>query len=174
MVDPIAAALAETDLLQTLAPSELARVAEVGRVEHWLEEAIVLEEGAFGPRMMVILEGQVEVLRRDRAGVERAIARLGPGEVLGEMSLLLDMPRTATVRALSPLKVFAMDRTAFLDLVQLSDPAVLRLGLELSRVLAKRLTTLNDKVMDLLSENAELRVRFGEARQEVFHLWEID
>ena len=174
MNDEILTALRETELLQTLGPEEVRRIAEVGRIEYWQEDAIVLEEGAFGPRMMVILEGQVEVMRRDGSGVQRAIARLGPGDVLGEMSLLLELPRTATVRALSELKVFAMDRQAFLEMVELSDPSVLKLGLELSRVLAGRLTVLNDRVLELLTENEEMRERFGAARQEVFHLWEVD
>ena len=174
MTEDIVAALNDTELLQSLSPAECARILEVGRIEYWRDDALVLEEGAHGPRMMVILAGQVEVLRRDRAGVERAIARLGPGEVLGELSLLLDVPRTATVRALSELKVFAMDRQAFIELVDASDPALIKLGLQLSRVLARRLVTLNDRVLDLLSESADLRERFGEARQEVFHLWEVD
>jgi len=170
----IVSALAESELLHNLSRAEVERIAEVGRVEYWKDDAILLEEGAYGPRMMVLLEGQVEVLRRDGSGVQRPIARLGPGDVLGEMSLLLDLPRTATVRALSELKVFAMDRAAFLELVSLSDPAVLRLGLELSKVLAGRLTKLNDKVLQLLAENQDMRDQFGEARQEVFHLWEVD
>jgi len=174
MSDQIVSSLAESELLQNLSRPEVERIAEVGRVEYWQEDAILLEEGAYGPRMMVLLEGQVEVLRRDQAGIQRPIARLGPGDVLGEMSLLLDLPRTATVRALSELKVFAMDRAAFRELVNLSDPAVLRLGLELSRVLAGRLTKLNDKVLQLLAENQDMRDQFGEARQEVFHLWEVD
>jgi CRP-like cAMP-binding protein len=174
MTDPILSALQQTELLQPLSADEVGRLAEVGRIEYWQEDALVLEEGAVGPRMMVILEGQVEVLRRDDGGVQRAIARLGPGDVLGEMSLLLELPRTATVRALSDLKVFAMDRQAFLEMVELSDPSVLKLGLELSRVLAKRLTQLNDKVLELLRESEDMRERFGEARQEVFNLWEVD
>ncbi len=174
MTEEIMSALQQTELLQPLSGEEVGRLVEVGRVEYWQEDALVLEEGTTGPRMMVILSGQVEVLRRDDGGVQRAIARLGPGDVLGEMSLLLDLPRTATVRALSDLKVFAMDRAAFLEMVELSDPSVLKLGLELSRVLAKRLTLLNDKVLELLRENEDVRERFGEARQEVFHLWEVD
>lgn len=174
MTQEILSALQQTELLQPLSADEVGRLAEVGRVEYWQEDALVLEEGTTGPRMMVILDGQVEVLRRDDGGVQRAIARLGPGDVLGEMSLLLELPRTATVRALSDLKVFAMDRAAFLEMVALSDPSVLKLGLELSRVLAKRLTLLNDKVLELLRENEDVRERFGEARQEVFHLWEVD
>jgi CRP-like cAMP-binding protein len=174
MSDDAIDTLSESELLRSLSRDELVRLFDVGRVEHWQDQAILLEEGSFGPRMMVLLDGQVEVLRRDGAGVERPIARLGPGDVLGEMSLLLELPRTATVRALSDLRVFAMDRQAFLQMVDQSEPAVLKLGLELSRVLAARLTRLNDKVMTLLAENDDMKRRFGEERQEVFHLWDSD
>jgi len=166
--------LAESELLESLSRAEVERLFAVGRIEHWKDRAILLEEGSFGPRMMVLLDGQVEVLRRDEAGVERPIARLGPGDVLGEMSLLLELPRTATVRALSDLRVFAMDRQAFLEMVDQSEPAVLKLGLELSRVLATRLTRLNDRVLTLLAENDDMKQQFGAVRQEVFHLWETD
>ena len=167
-------ALAAIDLFSELGEAELQRIAEVGRVEYWKEGALVLEEGAYGPRMMIVLEGRVEILRRDGAGVQRALATLGPGEILGEMSLLLDLPRTATVQALEALKVFAMDRQAFLELVEASDPAILKLGLQLSRVLSRRLMALNDRVLSLVAENEELRHRFGEARQELFQLWEYE
>ena len=99
----------------------------------------------------------------------------GAGEILGEMSLLLDMPRTATVRALTALRVFAMDRAAFEKLVEGGDPAVLKFGLALSRVLAHRVVRLNERVVDLLvaSEGAEpLHHEFSKARQELFNLWE--
>jgi CRP-like cAMP-binding protein len=168
----IAAALTRLDLFQGLTAEESQRIAELGRIEYWKEGAVLLEEGAFGPRMMVLLEGDAEILRRDGNGVERVIGRVGAGEALGEMSLLLDLPRTATVRALSALRVFAMDREAFLDRIRQSDPAVLKLGYELSRTLARRLMALNECVTSLLSENEEIRRRFGEARQESFQLWD--
>jgi CRP-like cAMP-binding protein len=168
----IASVLARLDLFRGLGEDECRRISELGRVEYWRNGALVLEEGAFGPRMMVLLQGEVEILRRDGNGVERAIGRVGAGEALGEMSLLLDLPRTASVRALSDLQVFAMDREAFLERVRASDPAALRLGFELSRTLARRLLSLNERVMTLLTENDEMRRRFGEARQDVFQLWD--
>ena len=168
----IAAVLTRLDLFRGLTEDDGRRIAELGRIEYWKEGALVLEEGAFGPRMMVLIEGEVEILRRDANGVERSIGRVGPGEALGEMSLLLDLPRTATVRAQSDLKVFAMDREAFLERVRAADPAVLRLGFELSRALARRLMGLNERVLSLLAENDEMRHRFGEARQQVFQLWD--
>ena len=169
--------LAKNRLFSALTPDGLDRIVEVGRVEYWQKDAMVLEEGATGPRMMVLLEGQVEVLRRDPSGVQRSIAQLGAGEVLGEMSLLLELARTASVRALTPLRVFAMDRAAFTRMVDEGDPAVLRMGLELSRVLAERLMRLNNTVVELLMafDGAEpLRERFSEARQEIFNLWDYE
>jgi len=168
-------ALGEAGVFQTLSADELGRIVDMGRVEYWQRDALVLEEGAQGPRLMVLLEGQVEVLRRDAGGVQHTIARLGPGEILGEMSLLLDLPRTATVRALTELRVFAMDRAAFEKMVESGDPAVLKFGLELSRVLANRVVRLNERVVELLaaSESGEpLRNEFSRARQELFNLWE--
>lgn len=169
--------LGRSPLFRSLGSEELGRLIEVGRVEYWQENALVLEEGAYGPRMMVILEGRVEILRRDPGGVQRSIAELGPGEILGEMSLLLDLPRTATVRALEPLRVFAMDRAAFTEMVDNGDPAVLKFGLQLSKVLALRLMRLNDRVVDLLAASettAPLREQFSAARQEIFNLWDYE
>jgi CRP-like cAMP-binding protein len=162
-------------IFQGLTPEEVGRIVDVGRVEYWQAEARVLEEGSQGPRLMVLLEGTVEVLRSDTSGTGRVIAQLGPGEILGEMSLLLDLPRTATVRALTALRVFAMDRTAFEKMVQSGDPAVLKLGLELSKMLALRVMRLNERVVHLLAASdahEPLRQEFGQARQELFNLWE--
>lgn len=170
----IAAVLARSDLFVGLSDDERERIADLGRIEHWKSGALVLEEGAVGPRMMVLLEGQVEIVRRDPRGVERTLATVGPGGSLGEMSLLLDLPRTATVRALSDLRAFAMDRAAFTERIASSDPAALKLGFELSRTLARRLMVLNDRVVALLSENEEMKQRFGDVRQQVFQLWETD
>ncbi|MBX2797340.1 MAG: cyclic nucleotide-binding domain-containing protein [Myxococcales bacterium] len=172
MSEELHALLRATDLFSALDPPAVARVAEVGRVEHWTKGAVVLEEGAFGPRMMVILQGSVEILRRDGAGVQRAITTLSSGDVLGELSLLLDLPRTATVRAQQEVQLFALDREAFVDLVRVEDPTFLLLGYHLSRTLARRLIALNDRTVSLLAENDELKERFGEARGELFELWD--
>lgn len=170
----VTAVLAGVELFRGLTAEERARLAELGRVEYWRAGATLLEEGARGPRMIVLLEGRVEVLRRDPRGAPRPIAVVGPGEVLGETALLLDLPRTATVRALDDLKVFAMDRAAFQERVDAGDPAALKVGYALSRTLARRLVALNDRVVGLLAENDDLRERFGEARQAVFSLWDRD
>lgn len=166
--------LANVDLFVGLTAEERERIAALGRIEHWRADALLMEEHAVGPRMVVLLEGRAEILRRDPRGVERAIATVGRGEVLGEMGLLLDLPRTATVRARTPIKAFAMDRSAFRDRVAASDVAALKLGYELSKTLARRLLQLNRRITEVLAENDELHHRFTDSRQEVFPLWETD
>ena len=159
-------------LFRTLTDDELGRLVDMGRLEYWQRGSVVLEQGAFGPRMMILVEGRVEVLRRDADGVHHAIATLGAGEVLGEISLLLDLPRCATARAVTPLRVFAMDKSAFQDLLDREDTAALKFAVEVARALASRLIKLNDLVVALLAESEALKERFAAARQEAFPLWD--
>ncbi len=173
MATDIAARLLDIALFAPLGPDGVARLVDVGRVEWWNEGSVLLEEGSSGPRMMVVLDGRADVARRDASGVARTIAALGPGDVVGEMALLLDAPRTATVTARTDLRAFSMDRRGFEELVEAGDPAALRFGLELARVLSARLLRLNDVVLDLLlhAEAADpMRRRLAEARDAIFGL----
>jgi CRP/FNR family cyclic AMP-dependent transcriptional regulator len=76
-------------------------------------EAIV-EEGHTGNGLYVILDGRVEVVKAD--GTERAqvLATLGAGEPFGELALLGEWKRTATVRAIEETRCIGMDRWVFL------------------------------------------------------------
>jgi CRP-like cAMP-binding protein len=76
-------------------------------------EAIV-EEGRTGNGLYIIVSGRVEVVKND--GTERAqvLATLGPGEPFGELALLGEWKRTATVRAIDETDCLGMDRWVFL------------------------------------------------------------
>jgi CRP-like cAMP-binding protein len=60
---------------------------------------VVLREGEMADRAYVIESGELEVRKRGEDGVERTLATLGPGAWVGEMALLLELPRSATVVA---------------------------------------------------------------------------
>ena len=83
---------------------------------------VVIREGDVGQGLFVILLGEVEILRHDTSGRERTVAKLGAGEVFGEMSLLGDRPTTATVRTLSRTTIMFLGRDYFRRLVQALPP----------------------------------------------------
>ena len=72
-------------------------------------DGIVVSRGEVGNHFYAIAAGKVAVELDD--GTTR---ELGPGDSFGEIALLRDVPRTATVRALEPLRLFALERDEFL------------------------------------------------------------
>ena len=63
----------------------------------------------------MILHGEVEVLRRVNGGWQQ-IGRLKSGECFGEIALLADVPRTATVRCMTPVELVVLPRDQFTTL----------------------------------------------------------
>jgi CRP/FNR family cyclic AMP-dependent transcriptional regulator len=112
---------------------ELAKVTEDMEVE---EGKVLTREGAAGSEFFVIVDGDVSVTKD---GSE--IRTLGPGDFFGEISLLEDRPRTATVTAKSRLRFFVLTRQAFGSLLD-KQP---ELEEKVSRALEERLRTTADE-----------------------------
>jgi signal transduction histidine kinase len=85
---------------------------------------LLMKEGEPGDAMYVILEGDVEVTKRS-GGQEVMIARRGAGDVIGEMALLYETPRIASVRALSTCRLLRISHTAFQRMLSCSPSAPL-------------------------------------------------
>lgn len=74
--------------------------------------AAIVRQGEAGDRYYVIADGEVSV------AVDGSLVReQGPGEGFGEIALLRDVPRTASVVAIGPVVLYALDREAFLEAV---------------------------------------------------------
>jgi len=84
----------------------------------------LMTEGSPGGSLYVILEGEFEIHKRSGSR-QVMIATRGPGEVIGEMSLLDGSPRTATVRALRDSRLLEIDQGAFRRLIESSPSAAL-------------------------------------------------
>ncbi|RMG07312.1 MAG: hypothetical protein D6731_23975 [Planctomycetota bacterium] len=79
-------------------------------------EALIVQ-GEPGDRFYVVRSGAFEVRRRAADGSESPIARLGPGDVCGEIALLSDRPRVASVVALEASEALALEREDFHELL---------------------------------------------------------
>jgi putative peptide zinc metalloprotease protein len=83
-------------------------VAEAGSWLAVLPDVDVVKAGEQGDAYYVVGSGHLMVVEDDRV-----IRDLGPGDYFGEVALLLDVPRTATVRSKTPARLFVLDRAAF-------------------------------------------------------------
>jgi cAMP-dependent protein kinase regulator len=86
------------------------------REEVYAQGAVIMRQGEIGDTFCVIESGWVRV-SVEGDGEERVIAERGPGEYVGEIALLLDVPRTATVTALTPIQVLVLHKDDFDRLV---------------------------------------------------------
>lgn len=123
-------------VFRDLPAGELTTVA--GRMQTVIVEpgSVVVRQGAPADKFFIIVEGEVEVLREDD-GEERTLNQLGPGDYFGEVAILRDSSRIATVRATTPTTLLAMDRDALRSLVAGS----LGTTEEFDRVIRERMTS---------------------------------
>jgi len=126
------ALLARIPLFSVFTAQELAEIARLFVERRVAAGDTVCVEGEPGDSFLVIAAGELEVW-----GGERVVRRLGPGEFLGEVSLLLGGARTATVTASRSSTLLVLGKEAF-DRTLLAHPKVLEY---LSRILSRRLAT---------------------------------
>jgi CRP-like cAMP-binding protein len=122
---PLFAGLSRKELIQ------LARLADDAEVP---EGRVLCREGDRGREFFVLVEGSVDVATKGRR-----VATLGAGDFVGEISLLEPTPRTATVTAKTPLRIFVLTPKDFRQVLD-ENPSVER---KVLRALARRVLELS-------------------------------
>ncbi len=101
--------LARVELLAGLPGQILGKLAKQMVREELAPGTAVIREGDPGDRFYVVFAGMLSVTNRDMG--ERVLLR--PGDYFGEVALAMDVPRTATVTAITPVVVASCDRATF-------------------------------------------------------------
>lgn len=117
----------------------------------------VIVQGNVGTELFVLLDGEAVVRRLDDAGETHDLAVLSKGAVFGEMSLLRNTVRTASVVALSPLRVFMMPKTEFERIFQGENIRMIERRIALSGVLGD-----SSVFQDLPAETMQIILSYGE------------
>jgi thioredoxin reductase (NADPH) len=116
---PVAAPIsAHTEkIFPTLTPAQIARIAQHGRVRDVRRGEVLMELGQQSGRVFVVIEGELEVVRRT-GDTELRVAVHQPGQFTGEVNTLSGRPGFAEVRASEPGKVIQVEHDDLLSLVQ--------------------------------------------------------
>jgi CRP/FNR family cyclic AMP-dependent transcriptional regulator len=128
-------ALRRAPLFEGLSKKELTQLARASEDVEVEPGKVIVKEGETGQEFFVIVDGKLEVTRKGRR-----VATRGPGDFVGEIALLEDVPRTATVSAETPVRFFVLTRRDFRRLLN-DNPGVER---KVLRALAKRVAELSN------------------------------
>lgn len=111
-----------------------------GNLGQWYAKGhVVVRQGDIGDKVYAVQEGELEVVKERKGGGELRIAVLHAGDIFGEMAILEKEARSATVRALSEVRLLTVDKKTFMSRVH-EDPS---LAFNIVRLMAKRIRALN-------------------------------
>lgn len=126
--------LRKVPLFAELSPDDLKHVAEAATEHVFSDGEVMAESGEPGDEMHIVVSGEIRVvLERDGGSTE--LARRTPGEYVGEMAIISEEPRMASLIASGPVRTLAIDHARF-ERITLERPQV---SLAVMRGLCKRL-----------------------------------
>jgi phosphoserine phosphatase RsbU/P len=153
--------IAEVPLFVALPPDELRYLAATLRQRNYSHGTLLFREGDYGDRFYIVLEGELEIIKALDTASEFMLGARGPGEIVGEMSLLSpDGLRTASVRARGTTRLLEMTRDEFDALLHrqpgLAYEMVRVLGNPLIGYLQEKNRQLTQAYLDLQAAQAQI------------------
>lgn len=138
--------LRRVPLFAGMEPAKLKLLAYTSDVVTYRAGQVLFRRGDIGDAAYVIIQGNAEVTISTDTG-EIAVAHLRDGDFLGEIAILCDTPRTATVTASSELKTLRIRKERFFELLRQFP----EMAIELTRLLADRLTRTTAELVEAQS-----------------------
>jgi len=136
----MASSLAGVALFKELPEPGLEMLAERGRPKHFAAGAVIMRQGEASDALHVITRGRVRVERGQPGETPLVLAELGPGDVIGEMGLLDNTLRSATVTALEDTETLEIHATV-MSVVVMQYPQI---ATALLRTLSRRLRSADE------------------------------
>ena len=146
--------LAGVSFFSDLAEDDLEQIAEHAVLESFMRGALVITEGDPADALYVVISGRVKVFLGSDDGKEVVLTILVPGECFGEIALLDEEPRSASVAAMEKTKLLVIRRDPFLELLQ-GNPILTR---SMIRSLAHLVRRLTDSVQSLALKDVYRRI----------------
>jgi CRP/FNR family transcriptional regulator, cyclic AMP receptor protein len=144
-------------ILQDLQEKELQQVLDIAEERDFPQGATIMREGEPGEMMYIIRAGEVEITKRlileidEDAPRDKVMIRLraDQGVIFGEMALIENDVRSATVSALTPCRLLEVKKDAFFKLINQNPATGVKILLRLGQLLSNRLRKSSEDVVKL-------------------------
>ncbi len=145
--------LAQLPLCAGLSESQVSVLASIAEQRSLHKGETLFVEGDAGDGLYLVLVGSLEILKRDRSGTNQAIANVGGGSVLGEMSLIHgSAPRSATATATTDTQLLKIPSEAFAYLLGHDNLSAFKIVHNLAQVMSRRLLLMDEKLVDMMDK----------------------
>jgi CRP-like cAMP-binding protein len=148
--EPISDFLLNTPLFDSLKTNEIKNIAKHLSFIELSKDEILFKEGEKGNCVCFVVEGTLDVIKQSLTGESVIITALHRGRSIGEMSIIDDFPRSATVKARTQVKLVILTREGF-DLLLEENPQVgIKILKKISRLLSLNLRKTSSRLADYM------------------------
>jgi signal transduction histidine kinase len=152
--------LKKVPLFETLDTSSLKKIKKLLTTERFKKGKRIIQEGVMGDSLYIIITGEVDVVK-GKGGKSEKVATLEPFDFFGEMSLLENKPRSASIIAKSSATLLRLSKNDFEELVS----AHPKISFEIMKTLSARIRETDMKLIaDLTKKNIELKKAYRDLK----------
>lgn len=148
--DEIFSILDHITLFEDLRPTEVSQLCARMDCFGAKRGDVIMRENEDGDFLIIVLTGEVRVVKRGTDGGEKQLARVGPGASLGEMSLINGKPRFATCVASEPTDIAVLTRDTIYDILVLHPSLGNKFLLILLQITSQRLRETSDRLLPFI------------------------
>jgi CRP/FNR family cyclic AMP-dependent transcriptional regulator len=143
--------------------------------ESYAKGSVIIDEGKSKQDLWIVVQGSCEVVKLNKSKSQKQLATIEAGAVFGEMSFFQKAPHSATVRALSAVKVLRLTRENFEKLQTQSPAAAYKIARSVLAVMAQRIRRMDDWICDFVerSEAADHREEWHDFRSKLYADWQF-
>ncbi len=151
--------LKQIELFKGLNESQLNIVIEKIKVEKHRKGTMIFNQNNIRQNLYVIVEGEVELIKRTPYGNEKRLSVFGKHDFLGEGALMDDSPHSTSARTTSDTTTLALSREKFKELLAEHSNVALDILSKIARVISRRISSANTKVVNLAAQYQSGRTR---------------
>lgn len=151
-------------LFRELPEEDIRRIDAACSLRRFSPGAMIFAEGAPGQEFFIVLEGEVDIWKDHDSADRDLLATCGPGQAFGELALIDDDPRSATVVARDEVSVLVVDRADFHRVIQSSGSIALSVMQSLSGMVRERTDRF---IQNLRERNRHLERAYARLKREI-------
>jgi CRP/FNR family transcriptional regulator/CRP/FNR family cyclic AMP-dependent transcriptional regulator len=140
----VATSLARVPLFESLPPDRLAVLDAAAQRRSFRRGEVIFHKGDDGTSLFLIIEGQVKIVLPSDSGEEALLQVLDAGDFFGELALIDQQPRSATIVASEPTETLVLHREDFIAFLK----ATPEMAIDMMRVLSRRLREADEFIED--------------------------